>query len=612
MALTVLATTLMVLRQPDIYQSTATLVPLSPARSGLSTALGELGGSFPAALGFMGRDNPVDRLLAVLQSRTLALEVIQHLTLLPLFFPEQWDAAQQHWRRPRPPTLQDAVRELSSMVSITGSRQGMITLVVSHPDPALSAAIANRYVQALQQALNDKAFSLAKKNRLFIAAQLEKTRQELTLAEETLKQFELQHRIIAIEAQTAVAVEAVARLEEQIRAKEVQLGVQQRLLTGANREVYLLREELRELYGQHAQLQYGGPTTPTAKTAKTPEDQVAFALDDTPDIKMRYARLQREAFVQNKLFTLLAQQLEQAKIDEVRDETTFQVIDRAIPPEKRSKPKRFLTVLLSIPLSAFGGILLAFCREYLDSTVRTKDHIEKQLGLTCLATVPPTPPQAYQHISTGLLTAPRPDTVRLTTPSSTQVLRYLHTRFKHLHGATRYQTVLLVGSNTDKALASFLVELAYVAASTAERTLLVDGNMYHPTLHTALRCAATPGLTEGLADPAHWQQSIQHTHIPHLDFVAAGSGALTGSAALASTALDTLLMQYKAHYDLILCTAAPVLELTDAVVLGSKVDATCLVLTAGTSSIDTVLEAKSTLEAVHANVIGAILLHHAA
>ena len=90
--------------------------------------------------------------------------------------------------------------------------------------------------------------------------------------------------------------------------------------------------------------------------------------------------------------------------------------------------------------------------------------------------------------------------------------------------------------------------------------------------------------------------------------MAAGTAAPATSAALESSAFETLLASYKKSYDLILCAAPPVLGCTDAAVLGSKVDATCLVLTAGVSRIDTILEATNVLEAVQANVIGAILM----
>jgi Mrp family chromosome partitioning ATPase len=115
-----------------------------------------------------------------------------------------------------------------------------------------------------------------------------------------------------------------------------------------------------------------------------------------------------------------------------------------------------------------------------------------------------------------------------------------------------------------------------------------------------------------LATPDIWSQSIQHTQVDDLHLVAAGTVTPTTSAALESSTFDTLLASYQKSYDLILCTAPPVLGCTDAAVLGSKVDATCLVLTSGVSRIETTLEAKNVLAAVQANVIGAMLISHKA
>ena len=100
---------------------------------------------------------------------------------------------------------------------------------------------------------------------------------------------------------------------------------------------------------------------------------------------------------------------------------------------------------------------------------------------------------------------------------------------------------------------------------------------------------------------------IQSTTFANRHLVAAGTVTPATYAALESPALDTLLTRSKETYDLILCAAPPALGVTDAAVLGSKADATCLVLTCGVSPLDTVLEAKSVLEAVQANMIGAIL-----
>ena len=602
-------TACLMLLQPNIYQSTATLMPLSTPRGSLPTTamLGEMGGFVPAGVGnLLGKESPTDRLLAILRSRTLAIEVIQSLDLLPILFAKKWDAEKQQWQTNKPPTLQDAVRQLDTLVSMTANRQNVITIAMSYTDPVLAATIANRYIDALQRALNDNAFSVAKKNRIFIAAQLENTRQDLVIAEETLKQFEQTHKIVALEAQTTAAVKAIAEVEAQIRQKEVQVGVSQRLMTGANREVYLLKEELRELRAQLAQLQYGGSELAQAKASPKLENQIHPSLTEAPEIKFQYNSLQREAFVQNKLFTLLAQQLEQAKIDEARDETAFQVLDRAIPPERKSKPARALTVVLAMLVSLFAGVMLAFVREYADATVHTKEQVERQAGLVLLVTLPAVGPPRHRRRS--LPSAIDPPVASLPDTPATQALRYLHTRLKRLKSERPLHTVLLVAPEPGDTTATLLVDLAMVAANTGERTLLVDSNIYQPSLHSLLHCALTPGLADALATPDCWSQSIQSTNVDNLYIVAAGTVTPTTSAALESSAFDILLASYQKSYDLILCTAPPVLGCTDAAVLGSKVDVTCLVLTSGVSRIDTILEAKSVLEDVQANVIGVILM----
>jgi capsular exopolysaccharide synthesis family protein len=595
---------------PNMYQSTATLMPLAPSRGGgLPTATpGELGGFLPSGSGggvgsLLGKEKPTDRLLAILHSRTVAMEVVQSLDLIPMLFAKKWQ-----WLTDKPPTLQDAVRKLDALVSLTDNRQNVITIAVSHTDPVMAATIANQYIEALQHALNDNAFSIAKKNRIFIAAQLESTRKDLAVADEMLKQFEQTHKIAALEAQTASAVKAIADVEAQIRQKEVQIGVSQRLMTGASREVYLAQEELRELRAQLAQLHRGEPELAQAKAGPRLENQIHPSLAEAPEIKLQYVRLEREVIVQNKLFTLLAQQLEQAKIDEARDETAFQVLDRAIPPERKSKPARTVMVLLSMLVSLCAGVMLALVRESMDPTVRTKEQVERQVGLALLVTMPAVEAARRRRYWRSLsLQIDPPVASSLDTPA-TQALRYLHTRLKCLKSERPIQTVLLVAPEPGDTTATLLVDLAMVAASTGERTLLIDSNIPQPSLHSLLGCALTPGLADVLATPDIWYQSIQSTQVDNLHIVAAGTVTPTTAAALESSLFETLLASYKKDYDLILCAAPPVLRCTDAAVLGSKVDATCLVLTSGVSRLETIVEAKNVLEDVQANVIGAVLM----
>ncbi|GIX46558.1 MAG: hypothetical protein KatS3mg131_0769 [Candidatus Tectimicrobiota bacterium] len=534
--------------------------------------------------------------MAVLQSRTLAEEVIRALDLMPRLFPEQWDAVQRRWREPEPPTLQDGVRALQDMVSVTTDRKtGLITIAVEHTDPQLAATIANQYIMALQQALNEKAFSLAKKNRVFVEEQLHKTQQALTAAEEALRAFEEQHGIVALDAQAEAAINAIATLESQIMAKEVQLRVLQRTMTGASREVVQLQEELQGLRQQLAKLQRG--------QAATADSQALLSLDKAPEVKLQYARLQREVQLQNKLFALLSQQLEQARIEEARDETAFQVLDPAIPPERKVKPRRRMTVMLATVVGGMLGVFAAFFFEYLDTRVRRREQVERQAGLPVLAVLPPLPPpprrQRRQPANDAPLAPPPPGTPLL------EALRYWHTRLRRLETPPR--VLLLVSPAETGQTAPLLVQLAMVAAASGERVLLIDGNLRQPSLHHLLATAPSPGLAELLLDPQAWPKGVQGTAVDNLFLLPAGTLTPAAAAALESAACDAVLAQARATYDLVLCAAPPVLTTSDAAVLGSKADAVCLLLVAGQTSLEAVNEARGALEAVQARVIGAVL-----
>lgn len=600
-----------VLLLPSVFQGKAVLLPLGKPTNGFQAALGELGGLLPIDVG--GGDNPSARLLAILQSRTLTEDVIRHLELLPVLFPQDWDASAQRWRTGQPPTMQSAVKVLTDEVveSVWDDKKGLLSITAEGRDPVLMAAIVNHFVEVLQQALNANAFTQAKKNRVFLEGQLQKNRQDLTLAEEQLQKFEQAYGIVSLDVQAQAAVGALASLEGQIMAKEVQLGVWRRTLTGSSREVNLLQEELQGLRTQLARLQQGvaGPWALPAEHGQA--SQIFPALDKAPDIKLQYGRLQRDALIQNKLFALLAQQLEQAKIDEARDETSFQILDRAVPPEEPVKPKRLLLMAFSGMLGGFLGLAAAFTCEFLSVTVRTREQVERQIGLSLLAAIPA--PGPGLHPRRQLAEARDVSLIPHTSlgESRQEAFRYLHTRLHRLSNGHRIQTVLFANPGPQQEdPAAVLIPLATVAASTGERVLLIDGNLRQPVLHRALRCNQTPGLSDFLVAPAGWEQGVQATGVRNLSFLPAGAATSNAFVAWETSAFEALLACLRKAYDWIFFAAPPVLSCTDAIVLSTKMDATCLMLTYGISRLDGSVNAKAALETVQGKVVGAILTDH--
>ena len=337
-----------------IYQARTTIMPIESPGGRVSAALRGLG-----SLPFVGGLVPSiggGKLVTLLNSRTMAEDVIKALDLIKILFEEPQD---------EPPSFQDAVRSLSGITEITDDKKGLISIAVEYKDPEIAADIANQYTIELQRFLNENALSMAKRNRIFIENQLKNVKGELREAEEALKGFQTKKKIVAIDAQTDAAIQALAELKTQIMAKEVELGVIKQFATPSNPDVLGIRDELRELKKQLAMLESKG---------SNPEADAIPSLSEAPTLGLQYVRLKRKAVTHQKVFELLTQQYEMAKIDEAKEDITFQVIDRAIPPEKRIKPKRRLNVMLAGVVSLFAGIFLVFFLEYLSNLKEPRDN----------------------------------------------------------------------------------------------------------------------------------------------------------------------------------------------------------------------------------------------
>lgn len=592
--------------KPDIYQSTATLMPLGQSNRGLRAVLGEMGGLLPAGLG--DAESPTERILAILHSRTVAEQVIEQLTLLPRLFPGDWNAETGQWQSDTPRTLQDGVRALRQLTGIREEQKtGLIRISAEFTDPQLAALIANQYVQVLQTSLNANAFSLAKKNRQFIETQLAATRRGLAVAEDALQRFEQQHGIIALEAQANAAINAIAEVRKQMMATELQLRILKRSVTGASREAAILQEELRGLRAQLTRLEHGvEPSNANVVGAAGPQAFLAF--QQAPEIKRDYLRLQRGVRIQTELFTLLTQQLEEAKIREARDETAFQVVDLAIAAERKSKPWRGLSVALAMMMGALIGCFLALVSDYHDVTVRSVDQVERQLRTPVLATVAVNGLTDWRQRADAaardrVAWAPAADTPEC------EALRYVYTRLRRERGDRDANVLLLTSEQDHDACSPMLVALALAATSMGEKVLLLDGNIRQPSLHRLLAVPPVPGLADILSDSGDWRKGIQTTAINNLHLLPAGHITAASPMALASPAFDALIAYSKEAYDAVFCTAAPVLAGSDAAVVSGKVDATCLLIQRGSSSVEAVGEALSTLQGVQAVVAGAILTH---
>src|SRR5574341_849828 len=212
------------------------------------------------------------------------------------------------------------------------------------------------YMIIMNQAVH---ITSASHNRAFIERRLAETQVNLVKAEEALKAFQTTNKTVAVEAQSKAMIEAAALIQGQITAQEVQLKVMSSYLSPDNPELARLRSAVEELRKQLYVLESG-----TTGKGMLPGDRLHPAMITVPSLTLDYGRLMRELKVQETVYTLLTSQYEQAKLAEARDTPTVQVLDPAIPAERKSRPLIRQNVMLAGFLALAVGIALAFFLEY--------------------------------------------------------------------------------------------------------------------------------------------------------------------------------------------------------------------------------------------------------
>jgi tyrosine-protein kinase Etk/Wzc len=319
-------------------QFTATAKMLPPEKSqGASALMAQLGGLAGLAGGAAGIKNPNDLYIGMMKSRTLLDAMIKRFDLMTL-----WEAK-----------LESAARErLAGMSVIASGKDSIITIEVTDEDPKRAADIANAYIDELYKLTKSMATTEASRRRLLFEQQFKDARVHLANSEMAAKQGLEKGGVVKVDDQGRTMVETSARLRGQVTVKEVQIGAMQSYAAPGNPELKMAQQELAVLKNELAR-------TEGSNLDKRANGNVSNAQG------FANLNLLRDLKYYETIYELLARQYEMAKLDEAKDSAIIQVMDAAIPPDRKSKPKRAQIVLLATLAAGFVAVLLAFVIEAL-------------------------------------------------------------------------------------------------------------------------------------------------------------------------------------------------------------------------------------------------------
>ena len=310
----------LVIMPPQLQQSNA---------SAMLQSLGAIGGLAGAAAGIK---NPSDQYVAMLKGRSIQDAIIDKFNLL-----EQYGVKYK----------QDARKLMEELIKISTGKDGLIIVEVDDKDPKMAADIANAHGTELSNLMSRMAFTEAQQRRQFFELQLSNAKDNMVKAELALKATGVSADIL--KGDPASAGIPVAQLRAQIDAQEVRIGSMRGYLADSAPE---LKQALMELSVLRAQLEKQNQSSAVGKDANG------------------YIERFRTFKYYETLYEIMAKQYESARLDEIREAAPVQVVDSAVPPERKSKPKKALITVFSTAAAGLLLLLYIFVKQALSNAVK--------------------------------------------------------------------------------------------------------------------------------------------------------------------------------------------------------------------------------------------------
>ncbi len=170
------------------------------------------------------------------------------------------------------------------------------------------------------------------------------------------------------------------------------------------------------------------------------------------------------------------------------------------------------------------------------------------------------------------------------------------------------RTMVVTSAAPEEGKSTTLANLAVTIAQAGKKVILVDCDLRRPSLQKIFNARAAAGFTDMMRDDAKMSKPpLQETGVPDLRLLTSGTLPPNPSELLASRRMGEVIAALQTQADMVLFDAPPVIAVTDAAVLASKVDAVLLVVSAGKTKREHAKKAKALLEKVNARLIGTVL-----
>ena len=344
-------------------------------------------------------------------------------------------------------------------------------------------------------------------------------------------------------------------------------------------------------------------------------DRLSGALKNVPEQAIQISKLERNRRIVEEMITLVEGQLKDAEIQAAVTDSTATVLDEAVTPAPQGGSSTTLIYAVGVFSGLLVGVIVAFMRDWLDTTVRTEQDLASIVGVAVVGSIPNLQQQAR---SVGYrLPAPQgagdsaPATGREYQTPAAEAYRTLRTNLNYLTPPRPPHVIVITSALPGDGKTTTAVNLAVTLAHQGQRVILIDAETRRGTVHDLFGIPPAPGffdLMYGQASPGECIRRVEMEGGGTLDVLPLGSAPSVNPAdLLVAGRLQPLFERLRPQYDYVLIDTPPLNLFTDGALIGAHADALLLVARADKTDRDELRYAVQQLRNVNVTLAGTIL-----